>query len=96
MSLRESFRLLVKPVHVILELFDVHAPYPSAPDLDGRQLARPHQGVHLRNADAEIDRNVLIALMTSALVVAIWGVARDRLVDIVSSALSTVCGNIGC
>ena len=39
---------------------------------------------------------VLIVLMTSALVVAIWGVARDRLVDIVSSALSTVCGNIGC
>ena len=39
---------------------------------------------------------VLIALMTSALVVAIWGVARDRLVSIVSSALSTVCGGIGC
>jgi hypothetical protein len=39
---------------------------------------------------------VLIALMTSALVVAIWGVARDRLVAIVSSALSTVCGGIGC
>ena len=39
---------------------------------------------------------VLIVLMTSALVVAIWGVARDRLVDIVSSALSTVCGSIGC
>ena len=39
---------------------------------------------------------VLIVLMTSALVVAIWGVARDRLVSIVSSALSTVCGSIGC
>jgi hypothetical protein len=39
---------------------------------------------------------VLIALMTSALVVAIWGVARDRLVAIVSTALSTVCGGIGC
>ena len=39
---------------------------------------------------------VLIVLMTSALVVAIWGVARDRLVDIVSSALSTVCGTLGC
>jgi hypothetical protein len=34
--------------------------------------------------------------MTSALVVAIWGVARDKLIDIVSSALSTVCGSLGC
>lgn len=39
---------------------------------------------------------VLIVLMTSALVVAIWGVARDRLIDIVSTALSTVCGSLGC
>lgn len=39
---------------------------------------------------------VLIVLMTSALVVAIWGVARDRLVSIVSTALSSVCGAIGC
>ena len=39
---------------------------------------------------------VLIVLMTSALVVAIWGVARDRLVTIVSTALSSVCGTIGC
>lgn len=39
---------------------------------------------------------VLIVLMTSALVIAIWGVARDRLVAIVHSALSTVCGSIGC
>lgn len=39
---------------------------------------------------------VLIVLMTSALVVAIWTVARERLVSIVSSALSSVCGNLGC
>jgi hypothetical protein len=39
---------------------------------------------------------VLIVLMTSALVIAIWGVARDRLVSIVSSALDTVCGGLGC
>ena len=39
---------------------------------------------------------VLIVLMTSALVVAIWGVAKDRLVDIVSSSLDTVCGSFGC
>jgi hypothetical protein len=34
--------------------------------------------------------------MTSALVVAIWGVARGRLVSIVETALNTVCGPIGC
>ena len=39
---------------------------------------------------------VLIVLMTSALVVAIWGVARDRLVHIVETALQTVCGPMGC
>jgi hypothetical protein len=39
---------------------------------------------------------VLIVLMTSALVVSIWAVARDRLVTIVSTALSTVCGSVGC
>lgn len=39
---------------------------------------------------------VLIVLMTSALVVAIWAVARDQLVAIVSSSLSTVCGAVGC
>ena len=39
---------------------------------------------------------VLIVLMTSALVVAIWGVAGDRLVSIVQSALDTVCGSFNC
>ena len=39
---------------------------------------------------------VLIVLMTSALVIAIWGIARDRLVAIVASALGSVCGNAGC
>jgi hypothetical protein len=39
---------------------------------------------------------VLIVLMTSALVIAIWGVARDRLVAIVQTALSSVCGRVGC
>ncbi len=39
---------------------------------------------------------VLIVLMSSALVVAIWGIARDRLVSIVTTALSNVCGSVGC
>lgn len=44
----------------------------------------------------DVPECVLILLMTSALVVAIWAVARDQLVTIVSSALSTVCGAVGC
>ncbi len=39
---------------------------------------------------------VLIVLMTSALVVAIWGIAKDQLVGIVETALDTVCGSLGC
>lgn len=50
----------------------------------------------LGNERGDVPGWVLIVLMTSALVVAIWAVARDQLVAIVSSALSTVCGTIGC
>lgn len=49
-----------------------------------------------RDQRGDVPGWVLIVLMTSALVVAIWGVARDRLVSIVSSALDTVCGSVGC
>jgi hypothetical protein len=41
-------------------------------------------------------RRGLIVLMTSALVVAIWTVAKSRLVSIVQTALETVCGDVGC
>ncbi len=50
----------------------------------------------LRDERGDVPGWVLIVLMTSALVMAIWGVARDRLVAIVQSALSTVCGRVGC
>lgn len=52
--------------------------------------------VALTNERGDVPGWVLILLMTSALVVAIWAVARDQLVAIVSSALSTVCGAVGC
>lgn len=39
---------------------------------------------------------VLIVLMTSALVLVIWGIASDRLSDIVKSAFDTVCDGFGC
>lgn len=50
----------------------------------------------LADSRGDVPAWVLILLMTSALVVAIWAVARDQLVTIVSSALSTVCGAVGC
>lgn len=49
-----------------------------------------------RDEQGDVPGWVLIVLMTAALVVAIWGVARDRLVSIVSSAFETVCGGVGC
>jgi len=50
----------------------------------------------MREERADVPGWVLIVLMTSALVIAIWGVASDRLVSIVRSALDTVCGTVGC
>ena len=88
--------LFVEPVDERLELLAIDPPHATAPDLDRGELARPDERVDLRNAHAQIGRDVLIVLMTSALVVAIWGVARDRLIAIVSAALSSVCGSLGC
>jgi hypothetical protein len=96
MFLSPDLGLVVEPLDKGLELSSVYSPYTPAPDLYGRELAGANEGVSLRHADVEVDRDVLIVLMTSALVVAIWGVARERLVEIVSSALSSVCGGIGC
>ena len=50
----------------------------------------------LRDERGDVPGWVLIVLMTSALVLAIWGVASGKLVDIVQSALDTVCGEMGC
>jgi hypothetical protein len=86
----------VKPLDVCLELLPIHPPDPSTADLDGRELSGPHKRIDLGDGDAEVIGHVLITLMTAALVVAIWGVARDRLVAIVSTALDSVCGSIGC
>ena len=45
------------------------------------------------NERGDVPGWVLIVLMTSALVIAIWGIAEDRLVAIVRNALNTVCGS---
>ena len=89
-------RFFVKPLDVRLELLTVDSPDPAPAHLDRRQLARADEGVCLRHADGEVGRDVLILLMSAALVVAIWTVASDRLIAIVSAALSSVCGSLGC
>jgi hypothetical protein len=50
----------------------------------------------VRSERGDVPGWVLIVLMTSALVIAIWGAARGRLIAIVESALDTVCGPLGC
>jgi hypothetical protein len=56
----------------------------------------PHSVGQRHDGEPPIEIAILIVLMTSALVLAIWGVASGRLVDIVQSALDTVCGEMGC
>lgn len=44
----------------------------------------------------EIAAWVLILLMSAGLVISVWGLAQERLLNIVSTALSNVCGSVGC
>jgi hypothetical protein len=52
--------------------------------------------MNLRVERGDVPGWVLIVLMTSALVVAIWAVAKPELQSIVERALNTVCGTLGC
>jgi hypothetical protein len=47
----------------------------------------------LRNERGDVPGWVLIVLMTSALVLAVWAIAEPQLKSIVRSALDTVCGS---
>ena len=49
-----------------------------------------------RDERGEIVSWVLISLMSAAMVVAVFAVAKERLVQIITAALSSVCGGIGC
>ena len=57
---------------------------------------RRRMNAFVREEGGDVPGWVLIVLMTSALVVAIWGIAKGRLVELVQTALDTVCGGIGC
>lgn len=50
----------------------------------------------LEEERGDIAQWVLVLLMSAALVIGVWTVASDRLVEIVSTALSNVCGGVGC
>ena len=96
MSFGPLLRFLVQPLDVGVELLAVDPPHPATSDLDRGQFTGPDERVHLRDADAQVGGHALISLMSSALVVAVWTVARERLVQIVTAALSNVCGGLGC
>jgi hypothetical protein len=51
--------LFVEPVDVDLQLLAIDAPHTPATELDGREVAGPHQCVDLRNADVEVGGHVL-------------------------------------
>ena len=49
-----------------------------------------------RDERGEIAAWVLVLLMSAGLVISVWGLAQERLLNIVSTALSNVCGSVGC
>lgn len=53
-------------------------------------------GARSRDERGDVAAWTLILLMSASLVIAVFGIARERLLDIVSAALSNVCGGVGC
>ena len=59
MSLGPLLRLLVKSLHVGLQLATVHAPDAATADLDRGELPGANQRIDLRNAYRQIDRHIV-------------------------------------
>ena len=59
MCLSPVLGVCVELLDVCIELLPVDPPHPAPTDLDGRELARSDERVHLRDAHAEVGRNVL-------------------------------------
>ena len=59
MRLSPCLGLLVKLLDVCLELLPVDPPHAAAPDLDRRELSGADEGVHLRNAHAQVGGHVI-------------------------------------
>lgn len=49
-----------------------------------------------REETGDVAQWVLVLVMSAALVVGVWSVASERLIEIVSTSLSNVCGGVGC
>lgn len=50
----------------------------------------------VQDQSGEIAAWVLVLLMSAGLVISVWGLAQERLLNIVTTALSNVCGSVGC
>ena len=59
MRLSPRLGLFVKSFDVVLELLAVDSPHASSTDLDRGEFSRTNQRVDLRNAHAQVGRNVL-------------------------------------
>ena len=102
---RREVLMLIPVVFLVMPVVVVFALLPGVVSLD---LLVPYEGgpmsiqlcvwltSRIHDERGDVPGWVLIVLMTSALVVAIWAVAKGRLVSIVQSALDTVCGDLGC
>jgi hypothetical protein len=68
----------VEPVDERLELLSVDPPDAAAPDLDRGELARPDESVDLRNAHAQIGRDIVERQEARLYLRPFWGlVPRD-------------------
>ena len=94
----EASRLLSLPAPPPLCSFEEGRLDPSPPPFVNRRVRRRGLGRLLTPGGNEWTRRgkKSIVLMSAGLVIAIWGIAEGRLVDIFSNALDTVCGGIGC
>jgi hypothetical protein len=57
------------------------------------EFVRSCLNIPWRDERGDVPGWVLIVLMTSTLVLAIWAIAEEQLTSIVKSALDTVCGS---
>ena len=59
MFLSPRLSFLMQPIEIGVELVAIDSPDPSAPKFDRRQITGTHERVDLRDAHAQVIRNVL-------------------------------------
>jgi TRAP-type mannitol/chloroaromatic compound transport system permease small subunit len=50
----------------------------------------------VQEESGEVAAWVLVLVMSAALVISVWGLVQERLLNIVTTALTNVCGSVGC